>query len=197
MKREFNRESLIGWIKEAVIGPAGEKYFDIETGKVLEETGGGNREIYEIDGECYLAFDDSDDGPLIFPEGIEKTMFEESDPVAIDGFIGAGKFHLSKAIESFSEIPEMSGLVSELKDILEAVDNIDQPSDEDEEGDEGELDYGLISDYVSCIDSCGYPHICIPFKEDYIDDIEFEVLTYLNCPATISLRDWLNQEDNA
>jgi hypothetical protein len=196
MKREFNRESLIGWIKEAVIGPAGEKYFDVETGEVLDETGGGNREIYEVDGECYLAFDDTDDGPLIFPEGVEKVTHDEPDYDAINGFISAGKFHLSKAIESFSELPEMSGLVSELKDILEAVDNINQPSDEDEE-DEGKIDYGFTSEYISCLDSCGYPHICIPFREEYIDDIEYEILLYLNCPAVVSLRDWLNQENNA
>ncbi len=191
MKREFNRENLIGWIKEAVIGPAGEKYFDLETGKVLEDTGGGNREIYETDGECYLAFDDTDDGPLIFPEGIEKTMIEEPDLAAINKFIGVGKFYLSKAIENFSEIPEITGLVSELKDILETVDNIDRPNDESKKN-EGEID-----SYIRCLDLCGYPHICIPFKEEYIDDIEYEILLYFNCPAAVSLRDWLNQENNA
>lgn len=191
MKREFNRENLIGWIKEAVIGPAGEKYFDIETGKVLEDTGGGNREIYETDGECYLAFDDTDNGPHIFPEGIEKTTIDEPDLAAIDGFIGAGKFYLSKAIKNFSEIPEITGLVSELEDILETVNNIDRPNDESEK------DYVNKNSYIRCLDLHGYPHICIPFKEEYIDDIEYEILLYFNCPAIVSLRNWLNQENNA
>ena len=195
MKREFNRENLIRWIKEAVIDPAGEKYFNLETGEVISESEGGIREIYEVEDEVYLVFDENDDGPFIFSDGIEQNIFEETDVDFVSGHLGAGKFHLTEAIKSFDEVPEMSDLVSELKDILEAINNIDQPSDPREDEEEPRLK--PVDDHSVCFDSCGYPHICIPFTENHIEDIEDEILLYFNCPAVISLRDWLNQEDNA
>lgn len=189
--REFNKENFLQWIREAVIGPAGEKYFDLETGEVLDESGGGLREIYEVEDECYLAFDETDDGPLIFPEGIEQNIFEGIDINLVNGYLGSGKFYLIQAIKNFKEIPELSDLTKKLQGLLKDVDTVKIKYDTEEIEEPGP-----VSDYISCQDSCGYPHICIPFKEEHIEDIEYEVLLYFNCPATISLRDWLNREES-
>lgn len=187
--KEFNKENFLQWIREAVIGPAGEKYFDLETGEVLDKSGGGLREIYEVEDECYLAFDETDDGPLIFPEGIEQNIFEGVDTKALNGCLECGKLHLSLAIDNLKEIPELSDLTEKLKALFQDVNKVNCDVKETNE-------LPPVPDYISCLDSFGYPHICIPFKEEHIDDIEEEVLLYFNCPATISLRDWLNREES-
>ena len=189
--KEFNRENFIRWIKEAVIGPAGEKYFDLETGEVLEEAGGGSREVYEIEDEVYLAFDDTDDGPLIFPEGIETTTEEYKDLEPLQ----AGILSLQNAIRFFSGVEGLEVIVDELEERLCRVKDIVSRWEKDAVviNEKKLVPSPKSSDYVMCYDSFGSPHLCIPFKEEYIEDIEYEVLLYFNCPATISLREWLGK----